>query len=75
MAIAGGAVPAVRVSVMTDGTMQLRIEPTVAVQHEVAVGVDDALDELHAGRMCYLKLYGGNLDALKRRWQQGLGEL
>lgn len=73
MAIAGGAVPAARVSPMPDGT--LRVEPSVMVQGSVAVGVDDALDALWAGEMVFLKLFGGNLDALKRRWAEETGEL
>ena len=73
MAVAGGAVPACRVQVNYDGT--LRIEPSVMVQGSVAVAVDDALDALDAGEAVYLRLYGGNLDALKRRWQERIGEL
>lgn len=73
MAVAGGAVPAARVAPMPDGS--LRVEPSVMVQHSLAVGVDDALDALWAGQMCYLRLYGENLTALKRRWQAETGEL
>lgn len=67
MAVAGSAVPAARVAPMPDGT--LRVEPSVMVHGDVAVGVDDALDALWAGERVYLRLYGGNLDALRRRWE------
>lgn len=73
MAVAGSAVPAARVQVNYDGT--LRVEPSVMVQHDIALSVDDALDALDEGCACYLRLYGGNLDALKRRWQERIGEL
>ena len=73
MAVAGGAVPACRVQVNYDGS--LRIEPSVMVQRDYALSVDDALDALDQGLACYLKLYGENLRALQRRWQERIGEL
>jgi len=45
------------------------------VQRDYALSVDDALDALDQGLACYLKLYGENLRALQRRWQERIGEL
>jgi len=61
------------VQVNYDGS--LRIEPSVMVQRDYALSVDDALDALDRGEQVYLKLYGENLRALQRRWQERIGTL
>lgn len=73
MAIAGGAVPAIPVSLRGGG---LVFGQSHMVQDAKALSVDDAIDALLLLGECELRLYGSNKDALERRWQREIiGEL